>query len=256
MDGFESAALKLDRAEHHLQDFNHELARFLQLHPYGGTTEPHPHEPFKILRIEVVGRVPFPPILRLLVGDFAYCLRSALDHVIWALSQPLPPKKNRLQIEFPIFDSPAKFASDSPKKIGALPIGVQQAVERLQPYHCGTGADSHPLWRLYWLCNSDKHRVLSVVATGIYFSGMSGMNLPGPNDWFIPFPDNLATDPQIPLPTNAGPAHLSQHAVNLQIRPAIGIVPDEGPRIETGELQGVYDFVRNTAIPKIRAAVP
>ena len=105
MDGFESAALKLSRAAHHLQNFNDELASFLKIHPYRSFTEPHPHEPIKILRAEVVGRVAFPPVLRLLVGDFAYCLRSALDHVTWALSQPLPPTKNRRHIEFPIFET-------------------------------------------------------------------------------------------------------------------------------------------------------
>jgi hypothetical protein len=251
MNGFDSATLKLGWAHDHLARFNSELAAFLDVNPYRSVVERHPQEPIDVLRVQVVGRPSFPPRLSLIIGDYVYCLRSAIDHVVWGLSTVTT--RNRLKIEFPIFDTSTKFKAESPKKIGTLKPKTRDVIESLQPYNGWNGVDSHALWRIYWLCNSDKHRVLSLMALGLYYTGM-GSHLVGPSTFFMPFQDGLTTDPIVPVPSGGSMALYNMPQRNLDVRPSIGIVPAEGPTVPIDEMHGLHDFVRDEVIPKIRAS--
>lgn len=103
--------------------------------------------------------------LGVLVGDIIGNIRSALDHVIYAISFSRDPDEFRddRTTEFPIWDDPEGFRRAHRRRWGSLyeirgiPPEAQAVVEGLQPYHRGKVSDD-PLWILREMSNVDKHR--------------------------------------------------------------------------------------------------
>jgi hypothetical protein len=92
--------------------------------------------------------------------------RAALNHLTWKLailnlkSQGVTrdPKWNT---EFPIATEPGNFRSN---KVADLSAGHRTIIEKLQPYHRGNFAPSHPLAILQKITNTDKHRTFQIGA--------------------------------------------------------------------------------------------
>jgi hypothetical protein len=104
---------------------------------------------------------PPPRRVAVLVGDYLYNLRSALDHLVYTLAvanlgEPLPEKIARGS-EFPIFNDAISYAKGQSRKIGGIAPEAQKTIEEFQPYHARR-LRSHPLWLLHELSNIDKHR--------------------------------------------------------------------------------------------------
>ena len=97
------------------------------------------------------------------IGEIAYNLRSALDHLIWAVAAEHQVTLSRHH-EFPIFRSEAQYRRAAQRKLSGLPAEYTHAIEAVQPFlsDSPTGRD---LWMLQLVCNIDKHRHLNVVNT-------------------------------------------------------------------------------------------
>ncbi len=95
------------------------------------------------------------------VGEIAYNLRSALDHLVWQLvrhNQEAPTRQN----EFPIFICERRYQEEKKRKLRGVGLASASAIESLQPYHSHSTAGTH-LWMLHLICNIDKHRHVNVV---------------------------------------------------------------------------------------------
>lgn len=112
------------------------------------------------------------------IGDYVHNLRSALDYIVWAMTDPaIRASKKANKVEFPIFPDKASFDRWAPPKIGGIPPKAQAAIECLQPFNgpdCRSayGIVHHterPLWHLLELDNWDKHRALNLTEhLGLY----------------------------------------------------------------------------------------
>jgi hypothetical protein len=123
--------------------------------------------------IEVVARMPEPPpIIGLLMGDCVHNLRTALDHIVFAListNQTRPSGTPNARTMFPIRDTAAGYCHqvEKLKRIDGLHDEAAALIDRLRPYHARERGDdhtTHPLWILDKLENIDKHRRLAMVS--------------------------------------------------------------------------------------------
>lgn len=102
--------------------------------------------------------------LSVVVGDFLFCLRSALDHIVWALVLANPPAKPSRSNMFPVCSTAEKFADQvSRGRLAGLSDAAQTAVEGLQPYN----ARHNLLGLLRDLHNIDKHSSLHLTSVSI-----------------------------------------------------------------------------------------
>jgi hypothetical protein len=122
--------------------------------------------------VEVASVEPMPIAWSLMLGDVAANLRSALEHLAWAIVTrgrggsrgfPLTDAEAR-GVSFPIYGDRRQFNGTIDRKL----IGARRAdiahVRRVQPYHRGKrGTSRHALFILNALCNADKHRAIEPI---------------------------------------------------------------------------------------------
>ncbi|HJV94963.1 MAG TPA: hypothetical protein VJ608_02955, partial [Albitalea sp.] len=104
---------------------------------------------------------------RLAFGDAVHQLRSSLDHIVYALIQPLTTDQRVLrQVDFPIYISEDQLrASRGAGHLQRL-LSVAQfgEIEAAQPYkRNSTKPVDDWLWVLHELDNIDKHRTILMV---------------------------------------------------------------------------------------------
>ncbi len=137
------------------------VAAYLASNPYRITSSPDVSPSEHILWLEVL-EAPSPEI-SLTLGDCLHDFRSALDHLMWQLvlaTGGQPTEKT----QFPIFWSPALYASQAGKMTRALTNQAALSfIETQQPF-ATTLAKVDPLWYLHELSNRDKHQLLQVTA--------------------------------------------------------------------------------------------
>ncbi|MFZ0913519.1 MAG: hypothetical protein WBQ76_10090 [Candidatus Korobacteraceae bacterium] len=152
---------KVSRAKEHTQSVKDEVAAWMNTRPCSLT----PKANADFTRWALIISVPKTADLvrwTLIVGDTINNLRSALDHLIYAIavhesgSNP-PPDEKRLA--FPICDTPGEF-KDAAKRIKSLTPDVRAVVESVQPYN-----RTHPMLPallaiLRDFNNTDKHKLL------------------------------------------------------------------------------------------------
>ena len=97
------------------------------------------------------------------VGEVAYNLRSALDHLVWQLVDANGERPGPWT-EFPIFRQERDYRQSAKRKLRGLTDDQLQTVEALQPFGDEISVGPH-LWMLHAICNIDKHRHLNVVST-------------------------------------------------------------------------------------------
>jgi hypothetical protein len=103
---------------------------------------------------------------RMLISEFAFHARVALDYVVFALARRDTGTEQE-GTQFPINESPEAFARNG-KRGGCLQhltVEHRAMIERFQPYQ---GFRLHCLRTLHKLSNSDKHRYLAHIG----FMGM------------------------------------------------------------------------------------
>jgi hypothetical protein len=157
-----SALAKLGRAHEHAQAVKSEIKAWGDSNPYMITRERNA----ELTRHSLIAHVGSPPpLLRwtLMVGDAVHNLRSALEHLVYAIGvyeadgKEPPPGANSLA--FPICESPEVFA-DRKTRVKTLSAPVQAVIERCQPYNRRHKELPPLLLILNKFENTDKHKLL------------------------------------------------------------------------------------------------
>lgn len=147
---------KLDRAKEDIDQLAQDLASFCEIQSHNTKTEINAEQE----RIQLTFRGS-PPVLPLKysvqIGEIAYNLRSALDHLVWQLvlaNYKRPTRSN----EFPIFTDAKAFQKAKTRKLSGVSRESVDRITVMQPF-C-----EDPRWPLLGalqeLCNIDKHRTL------------------------------------------------------------------------------------------------
>lgn len=185
--------LRLQRAKVHFDVLNEALDGFVESGAYTIDAE-RDHNDRLTLRASNVKEVPIEvgPI----VGDCLHKLRSALDHLAFALAvahsgSPLPDRIERASA-FPIFDRSDDFSERDKRgnptrssglwKIQGMSDDVQREIEALQPFAQVVPPDKfHYLSLLRDLSDADKHRepqlAVPVLARGSLEIGGEGLRV-------------------------------------------------------------------------------
>ena len=171
-----SPLLKVKRAKQHISDLNAKRAAFIGSNTYTGAPKFNP----ETSRTQFVLRdVPaIDPEIRLVLGDVAHNLRTALDHLACELARSVEVADPR--VYFPIFKNEEVYKAESPRKTKGLPKEAKDFIDRIGPY----GGHDDLLWGLHELDRIDKHHLLlaitaksSRVASPVISSALD-MNLP------------------------------------------------------------------------------
>lgn len=93
-------------------------------------------------------------------GDAMHNLRSVLNNMVAEIAQAEGATKEQIKgVQFPIALSAKQWRSET-KRIQILPIEVQTAIEKVQPFtDMPQSPEQHPLAVLSALSNQDKHRL-------------------------------------------------------------------------------------------------
>jgi hypothetical protein len=159
-----SVKAKLARAREHAEAVANEVTTWMDSAPYEGI----PQVNADYTRYSIIHNVITPPALErwgLMIGDCFHNLRSALDHLVYAVAvhvtaQNPPPREKRLA--FPIARDSAGFTEkrqriDKPNLLGDK---VWAVIESVQPYHRPHKELPPLLLLLEEFDNADKHRLL------------------------------------------------------------------------------------------------
>jgi len=180
--------LKLDRAELHLRHLERAVTTYTNGHHYRAIRlAPVKKDPYRWRFALEVTKEPNARTA-VVLGDFLFNVRSALDH----LAVQIAPTARESKAGFPIYRDPIfspdalgvleplhevkreKFASLTTE----MPVGAQAIIEHAQPYRraelLNAGPDAiHTLEALSRLHNADKHRTLSILATGVSYPSVT-----------------------------------------------------------------------------------
>lgn len=179
-----SHELKLDRASHHLDNFEAKVREWRDRHTHRYDSHFDRESGKQLVHIRFPEAVPAE--FRLIIGDCLHNLRSALDNLAYELavrhhgSSPLPDPFDR-RSEFPIFGDREWTVRELRNKIGCIHPRAQAIIKRLQPHNRGDKFASDPLWKLHELSNIDKHRAphITQVAVSAWHDISEVPGLPG-----------------------------------------------------------------------------
>jgi hypothetical protein len=161
-----SVRAKLARSQEHIEAIKNEVLPWTDRHPYSLLQECNAD----CTRYSLILRINEPPPIQrwsLMVADAFHNLRTALDHLVFAIAMhqsgtSSPPCENRLQ--FPIADDRKRFdrAVDDGSYLGMIRDPIRAAIEAAQPYN-----RPHPelpplLAMLRDFTNRDKHKLLQM----------------------------------------------------------------------------------------------
>jgi hypothetical protein len=156
---------KIDRASEHLDALNDEWAEVLRVNAkdFLGPIEVNPETEWYLLRFG-----PFDPDMvrySVIAGEMAYALRSALEHLVWALvkrSHRAPTTGNQFPIETKRTLTPDQFIREHRNGLlRGVPLRVIRVIEQYQPYNA-PDPPSHFLTIIKTFADVDKHRTLFV----------------------------------------------------------------------------------------------
>jgi len=231
--------LKTARAKEHLDDLRDRLRLFREEAPCSFTREDDVKGQVHIIRLKIKD---IPDKLPLIVGDFAYCLRSSLDQLVWALAKRVGNYPRGTQ--FPIF---AERTVENEKKFASYTKGVpalaRREIELLQPYRSQNDLTIKDtvLYQLNRLNIVDKHHRIPTDATAVDFN-------------FPDFPRKylfLARfDPEKEMAIV--PLRFKRY---MRIDPTVAVNVffgdlHEGLRLDFQRLEQIYEFVANSVIPR------
>lgn len=181
---FYGARLKVERAEHHINNLYLEAFRFMEKNPYIVYAHPDLEGRGDVIKLEGVDALPDPLVL--VLGDALHNLRSALDHALIATAiNPTPrtmfPVRNTVQ--------ELKAAISGGLKEHAPAEIIDFIVNVIQPYKGGNG---EAIWGLHGLDIDDKHKLLIAHLEYTHITGLRAIDDKGENfaipDWLIVHP--------------------------------------------------------------------
>lgn len=154
--------LKIERAKHHINDLNGQISEYLVMKPIEFWIRQGKNPPQRTVYTKA--EPPIPDGFALIVGDAINNIRSALDHICFAMVESkMQGKQDRKKIGFPF----AKDAEDlhsaiSQRKMNLASENVIQEFHALKPYPSG----DRYLSAIQDLNNSDKHHTIVTAVTG------------------------------------------------------------------------------------------
>lgn len=160
---FEGCFARLDRAREHRDEFGAEWARYLDGLPAEMTYEVGDNGRG---RISIIRHEPPPHRLSLLIGEFLYELRAALDNCLYEVAvqhSGQDPPRGQAVLQFPIYDTPKAWTSNL-YRLKHLSDEHREMLERIQPYQAER-QDLNCMRILNRLARSDRHRTLHVVGS-------------------------------------------------------------------------------------------
>lgn len=182
--------IKLARASNHLEHLQAAIATWLNGGHYRIWTEEDPHRADYFSIRATAEPMPIEPYATL-IGDVLHNMRNSLDHMVYAIASKNPHTFTQYvaeHSEFPIYGDKrsegataveTRYVPAFAEKIGGLPPQAQTVIKSLQPYHRGNDFASHPLWKLFELCNIDKHRLLISAFFSSHGLGFRPIDIPG-----------------------------------------------------------------------------
>jgi hypothetical protein len=156
---FNDILAKIDRANKHIGDLDSLWDACRVAHPNRTRIERDPQS--GDLHYFVEDMTPIPIQVPLIAGDAIQNLRTALDHLAWAMVKRAGGKVDT-QTSFPIFESATDYADAKKgvtRKVQGLSSFAMQKLASHGPYKGG----NDKLWILHRLNNIDKHRLLLTV---------------------------------------------------------------------------------------------
>lgn len=212
---FESARLKIERADHHIADLERQFLALLEDNSYGLRIEFNPETGQNDIRIRFLRPVPAKP-LALIIGDAIHNLRTALDHMTWEMVGRDGGKQHR-QLRFPSHHDRASFEGAC-NGIETPSQAIRDALKATEAFPSGKG---YVLYSLHALDNADKHTVLMPTFRVLRIPNHSILNPDGTThsergehlwassdtgSFFIPQRDPLPAGATIQIDQNAKPA--------------------------------------------------
>jgi hypothetical protein len=168
----QSVDAKLKRADEHLQTFEREVDTWFDQDSYQLVCESNAdHTRHTVIaRLNPTRRPPDFERWSLIFADAIHNLRSALDHLVYAIAErqmtPWPPDIRTLKaLSFVIADTPDQWNADSRRKLRFLHPDVLTAMESVQPYNRQNEFRPPLLSLLRDLDDFDKHRLLALTLT-------------------------------------------------------------------------------------------
>lgn len=160
----DSVRAKLERAGEHGRLLDQELDAWLKDTPYALS---HKVSRDQLRHSVIVSILKPPPLTRwaLFVGDAVHNMRSALDHLVYAISVhelKLDPPPNQGRCAFLINDTRDDFRSKH-WRIKELSEPVREAIESVQPYNRKHPTMPPLLGVLRDFDDADKHRLIKIV---------------------------------------------------------------------------------------------
>ena len=242
----ENTRLKLDRADKHLNELKTKVDGFANRQPYDLIRDDKPELGYYVYDFRFT-RTP-PRRWGVIIGDITHNLRSALDHLAWALAS-LTVKGGRPSRDtaFPIF---TEWKSSSPKPfqkmVRQMPPASHKIIERLQPHNDGDLAGKHPLAILAYLSNRDKHQLLAPIGTILNAPTRA---IPGP---FIRQLNRHHV--RIYIPTNVQTEVAFEPEFTFQI--AVGVPAFSPSGVEVFRLRDISQFIRHDVVPRFTGFFP
>lgn len=193
-----SHRLKLDRADQHLSEIEGltEDLRERREYPVVETMKPQRKSPAWDYTLDLSGVQP-PETLPIVVGDYLFDVRSALDHLIVSIA----PRKERYRVSFPVLKvDPLARREGSGDYVDSeaagrwmslcnrLPDDCIAPLMALQPHYASAlhrrPAEHHALALLSSFQNADKHRELVDAVAAL---GQIELNIDGETTYVAPY---------------------------------------------------------------------
>jgi hypothetical protein len=251
----DSVLAKIERAQEHARLLDHEFEAWRQQDPYGIAQQVNRD----LTRHSLVIAIKTPPPLQrwsLLLGDAIHNLRSALDHLVYAISvhelQADPPP-NGAHCAFVIADTRREFRARR-RRIEALSLPVQQAIADVQPYQRQHVSMPPLLALLRDFDDADKHQLIAVVLQrpAAFHLSVSGPGL-RLEDHRVdsPFVD-LVDGAEIAWVTCTRPTPHLHFNGSVAVAIVVKHAPGPGPGIER---TGVVALLLEDLLPEVREVV-
>jgi hypothetical protein len=178
---------KLKRAKHHFDDMRYRIGSCLEEDPFELRIGQAGLPARKTIYVHSKKGIP------LILGDAINNLRSALDHICFAIwervesVESLEKKKNGRGVAFPFCDTGEQLKERLDQtQMTAAPPAVVHEITALRPYRGG----NKYLYEIQSLNNTDKHRTILLVGMGIRIRGSELKRLLAP----LPVPENLTDE--------------------------------------------------------------
>ena len=239
--GLAHTEVKIRRAYKHLEELKRAVSEFRK----NGYTVVRQDDPGKGVHHALIQLKIAPDDLATLPGEFAYSLRSSLDHLVWQLALLTTDTPNPWT-SFPIYGTAPKTKSRYWESLSDIPSTAATIINQFQPHLRGAAFKDDPLWKLNELCNIDKHQVVAVSSS--VFRVKNVATTKAKHSEF-----NHAIKVAVPLAEKE----------NLQIEVDVSRVIFGAPidtfntssdfEIDVEGLEEIYNFVRDEVIPNFES---